>query len=86
MRYGFIGLGHLGKHLAANLARSGFEVAVHDLHRSAADLALAAGAHWAESVPALAANCDGLITCLPSPAASAAVLGLALPAMAPGSR
>jgi 3-hydroxyisobutyrate dehydrogenase len=48
-------------------------------------LALAAGAHWAESVPALAANCDGLITCLPSPAASAAVLGLALPAMAPGS-
>jgi 3-hydroxyisobutyrate dehydrogenase len=85
MRYGFIGLGHLGKHLAANLARSGFEVAVHDLHRSAADLALAAGAHWAESVPALAANCDGLITCLPSPAASAAVLGLALPAMAPGS-
>jgi len=85
MRYGFIGLGHLGKHLAANLARSGFEVAVHDLYRSAADLALAAGAHWAESVLALAANCDGLITCLPSPAASAAVLNLALPAMAPGS-
>ena len=26
MRYGFIGLGHLGKHLAANLARGGFEV------------------------------------------------------------
>lgn len=85
MRYGFIGLGHLGKHLAANLARSGFDVTVHDLHRSAADLALAAGAHWAESVPALAAHCDGLITCLPSPAASAAVLGLALPAMAHGS-
>lgn len=85
MRYGFIGLGHLGKHLAANLARGGFDVTVHDLQRSAADLALAAGAQWAESVPVLAANCDALITCLPSPAASATVLGLALPAMASGS-
>jgi 3-hydroxyisobutyrate dehydrogenase len=85
LRYGFIGLGHLGKHLAANLARGGFDVTVHDLQRSAADLALAAGAQWAESVPVLAANCDALITCLPSPAASATVLGLALPAMASGS-
>ena len=31
MRYGFVGLGHLGKHLAANLARGGFEVGVFDL-------------------------------------------------------
>jgi 3-hydroxyisobutyrate dehydrogenase len=85
MRYGFVGLGHLGKHLAANLARGGFEVLVHDLHREAAGLAIAAGAHWAESVPALAADCDALITCLPSPAASAAVLALALPAMRSGS-
>jgi 3-hydroxyisobutyrate dehydrogenase len=85
LRYGFIGLGHLGKHLAANLARAGFEVAVHDLHRPNAAAVLAAGAHWAESVPVLAANCEGLITCLPSPAASAAVLAAALPTMAAGS-
>lgn len=85
MRYGFIGLGHLGKHLAINLARGGFDVGVHDLHRQAADPVIAAGARWAESVPALAAACDGLITCLPSPAASAAVLNIALPAMPPGS-
>ncbi|MDB6085672.1 MAG: NAD(P)-dependent oxidoreductase [Gammaproteobacteria bacterium] len=85
MRYGFVGLGHLGKHLATNLARGGFDVTVHDLRSEAADSAIAAGAHWAESVPALAANCDGLITCLPSPAASAAVLDQALPAMRPGS-
>ena len=26
MRYGFVGLGHLGRHLAANLARGGFEL------------------------------------------------------------
>jgi 3-hydroxyisobutyrate dehydrogenase-like beta-hydroxyacid dehydrogenase len=85
VRYGFIGLGSLGKHLAANLARGGFDVAVHDLNRQAADLAVAAGAVWAESVPELARHCGALITCLPSPAASAAVLELALPAMPRGS-
>ena len=88
MRYGFVGLGNLGKHLAANLSRGGFDVGVNDLSRAAADTAVAAGAHWVESVPILAATCDCLITCLPTPAASAAVLR-ALPALrraAPGSR
>jgi 3-hydroxyisobutyrate dehydrogenase len=80
-----VGLGHLGKHLAANLARGGFEVGVYDLNRPAADLAIAAGAHWEESIPLLAANCDALITCLPSPAASAAVVATALPVMLSGS-
>jgi 3-hydroxyisobutyrate dehydrogenase len=85
VQYGFIGLGHLGKHLAANLARNGFDVAVFDLDRSAGEWPLAAGARWADSVPALAARCDALITCLPSPAATARVLELALPAMPRGS-
>lgn len=85
MRYGFIGLGNLGKHLAANLARGGFDVTVFDLDRSAAGMVLAAGAHWAESIPELARGCDGLITCLPSPRATAAVMDLALPAMRSGS-
>jgi 3-hydroxyisobutyrate dehydrogenase-like beta-hydroxyacid dehydrogenase len=85
LRYGFVGLGNLGTHLAANLARGGFDVGVHDLQRSAADRAVAAGARWAESIPLLAAGCDGLITCLPTPAASAAVLNEALPAMRHGS-
>lgn len=84
MRYGFIGLGNLGKHLAANLARGGFDATVFDLDRGAADLPIAAGAHWATSVPALAAASDCLITCLPSPAASRAVMDLALPAMRAG--
>jgi 3-hydroxyisobutyrate dehydrogenase len=85
MRYGFVGLGNLGKHLAASLARAGFDVEVHDLRRPAADLPVAAGARWSESVPLLAAHCDALITCLPSPAASAAVMGAALPLMRSGS-
>ncbi len=85
MKYGFIGLGNLGKHLAANLARGGFDVGVFDLNRSAADAVVAAGAHWVDSVAALARECDCLITCLPSPAATTAVLDLALPALHPGS-
>src|SRR5450759_2116092 len=85
MRYGFIGLGHLGKLLAANLARGGFEVAVYDLDRRAADAVLEAGATWAPSIAALAKSCDCLITCLPSPKATAAVLEEALPVMRSGS-
>jgi 3-hydroxyisobutyrate dehydrogenase-like beta-hydroxyacid dehydrogenase len=85
VRYGFIGLGHLGRHLAVNLLRGGFEVGVYDLDQSAAELLLAAGAQVSASVPILAEASDCLITCLPSPAASAEVLNLALPAMRAGS-
>jgi 3-hydroxyisobutyrate dehydrogenase-like beta-hydroxyacid dehydrogenase len=85
MRYGFVGLGHLGKHLAANLARGGFEVSVFDLDRGAADTVLAAGARWGASLAVLARDSDCLITCLPSPAATASVLETALPAMRAGS-
>lgn len=85
MRYGFVGLGNLGRQLAANLARAGFDLDVFDLDRSAAEIVLAAGARWAASVAELAANCDCMITCLPSPKASAEVMDLALPAMRPGS-
>jgi 3-hydroxyisobutyrate dehydrogenase len=85
MRYGFVGLGHLGKHLAANLARAGFALEVHDLEPRSADLVLAAGARWSPSLRELAARCDGLITCLPSPAATQAVLGEALGVLRPGT-
>jgi 3-hydroxyisobutyrate dehydrogenase len=85
LRYGFVGLGNLGKHLAANLARGGFDVGVYDLQRSAADVVLAAGAHWVDSIPELAKTSDCLITCLPSPAATAAVLDLALPSLRRGA-
>jgi 3-hydroxyisobutyrate dehydrogenase len=75
MRYAFIGLGNLGGHLAASLIRGGFAVTVHDLRREAAARHLAMGAAWAESPLEAGATADAVITCLPSPAASAAVLG-----------
>ena len=85
MKYGFIGLGNLGRHLAANLARQGFDLTVHDLDRSAAASVEALGARWAASVADVAQVSDGLITCLPSPAASRAVMSQALPALRPGT-
>lgn len=74
MRYGFIGLGHLGRQLAGSLLRGGFDLTVHDLDREAARDLLQAGAQWAQTPKELAAAVDAVITCLPSPAASSTVL------------
>ena len=85
MRYGFIGLGNLGRPLACSLLKGGFPVDCYDLKRDAHDELISAGATWAADVPSLAARCDALITCLTSPAATASVMDLALPAMHSGS-
>ncbi len=81
MRYGFIGLGNLGGHLAASLLREGFAVTVHDRDPSLAARHLAAGAAWGASPEAVAAASDAVLTCLPSPAVSEAVLTAMLPAL-----
>jgi 3-hydroxyisobutyrate dehydrogenase len=74
MRYGFIGLGHLGGHLAASLLRAGFQVTVHDIDHALADRHLAMGGRWGESPRAVAAQSDAVLTCLPSPEISQNVL------------
>jgi len=74
MRYGFIGLGNLGGALAMSLRRAHFDLAVHDLHRESAEALLGAGAVWADTPRALAAQVDAVFTCLPSPAVSERVL------------
>src|SRR3569833_3548515 len=85
MRYGFIGLGHLGKHLAASLVRGGFTVSVHDRDRAAAEPLLKLGATWSASPADAAKEADGLITCLPSPKASESVFTAALPGFKSGA-
>ncbi len=50
LRYGFVGLGHLGRHLAMNLTRGGFDVGVNDLHRGSAEAVVAAGARWVGTI------------------------------------
>jgi 3-hydroxyisobutyrate dehydrogenase len=74
MRFGFIGLGNLGRHLARSLLRAGFQVTVHDLERDRAGDLIAAGAAWGASPRRTAEAADSVITCLPSPAAVAAVV------------
>jgi 3-hydroxyisobutyrate dehydrogenase len=74
MRYGFIGLGNLGGALAMSLRRADFDLAVHDLDRGSAEALLKAGAVWADTPAALAAQVDAAFTCLPSPTVSERVL------------
>ena len=73
-RVGFIGLGNVGGKLAGSLLRNGVDLFVRDLDLAAAQPFLDEGAHWGESPRVMAENCDMVITCLPSPAASAAVM------------
>ncbi len=74
MKVGFIGLGNVGAKLAGSLLRNNVDLTVRDLEKSVAQSFLDSGATWGESPKAMAEQCDLLITCLPSPKASAAVL------------
>lgn len=74
MKVGFIGLGNVGGKLAGNLAANGVDLGVIDLDPDAVAALAAAGATEASSPKALAAACDVVITCLPSPTISAQVL------------
>ncbi|WP_043460778.1 NAD(P)-dependent oxidoreductase [Azohydromonas australica] len=62
---GFIGLGLMGAPMATNLQRAGYPLVVNDLRREAARVHCDAGAVWAETPCALAAQCDVVFTCLP---------------------
>jgi 3-hydroxyisobutyrate dehydrogenase len=87
MKVGFIGLGNVGGKLAGSLLRNGVDLTVRDLDKSAAQPFLDQGAQWADSPAELSAAVDVVITCLPSPAASAAVMEAedgVLSAMTPG--
>ncbi len=74
VRVGYVGLGNLGVHLASSLLRAGHAIVVSDLSRDAAAPLLAAGARWADTAQDVAAQCDVVFTCLPSPAAVDAVV------------
>lgn len=74
MHIGFIGLGNVGGKLAGSLVRNGFDVTVRDLDKSAAQELLDKGAKFGDSASKMGAECDIVITCLPSPAASASVV------------
>ncbi len=66
MRVGFIGLGMMGKGMAANLQKAGHELVVHDLSRAAAEPFLAKGAVWANSPKEVGQQSEIVFTSLSS--------------------
>src|SRR5262245_65926036 len=68
MRIGFVGVGHIGEPMAAQLLAAGHELIVHDARPDAARDLLAAGARWASSPADVATRADVVATCLPGPA------------------
>ncbi|MEX0350271.1 MAG: NAD(P)-dependent oxidoreductase [Paracoccaceae bacterium] len=84
MKVGFIGLGNVGGKLSGSLLRNGVDLTVHDLDGDLVDAFVSRGARRAECPAQMMRECDAVITCLPSPAASDAVMQEMLPEVAPG--
>ena len=68
MKIGFIGLGMMGRGMAANLQKAGHELVVNDLSQKAAAAFLDKGAVWAATPKALASQVGLVFTSLPTPA------------------
>lgn len=79
MQVGFVGLGAVGAKLAGTLARNGVDLTVFDLDPARMALLTSQGAKPGESAARMMRECDVVITSLPSPAASQAVLDQLLP-------
>src|SRR6202167_3341883 len=72
----FIGLGIMGRPMAANLVKAGCDVVGHPRRPESSDGLLAAGGRWSDSVASAAREADAVITMLPdSPDVEAVALG-----------
>ena len=75
MKIGLIGLGIMGKPMAKNLLKAGYDLTVSDLNKAAVDEVVAAGAK-AASNEAIGKECDVVLTMLPnSPQVKDVMLG-----------
>lgn len=73
---GFIGLGVMGRPMALNLLKAGYEVTVYDISAQQMEALAAAGALTARSCREVARACEVVITMLPnSPDVHAAITG-----------
>ncbi|MCO5090035.1 NAD(P)-dependent oxidoreductase [Bosea sp. (in: a-proteobacteria)] len=68
MKVGFIGLGAMGRGIAANIRKADYPLVVHDLNAESADAVIKAGAVWASSPAEVAKSADVVFTSLPMPA------------------
>jgi 2-hydroxy-3-oxopropionate reductase len=86
-KIGFIGLGIMGTHMAANLIRAGHDVTGYDVVAASVDKLLQAGGKPAPDIAEAVAGAEVIITMLPdSPQVSEVVLGTGgvLESAAPG--
>ncbi|NCC33503.1 MAG: 2-hydroxy-3-oxopropionate reductase, partial [Chloroflexia bacterium] len=85
-RVGFIGLGIMGRGMAANLLKAGFDLTVWNRTSGRADELVAQGANLAASPAELAAQCQVIISCVSdTPDVHALLLGDVLTSAQPGS-
>ncbi|MCV2888915.1 NAD(P)-dependent oxidoreductase [Ruegeria aquimaris] len=84
MKVGFIGLGNVGGKLSGSLLRNGVDLTVHDLNPDLVAGFVSRGAKAAAGPAQMMRDCDAVITCLPSPAASASVMNEMLPEVKEG--
>lgn len=77
-KVGFIGLGRMGRPMASNMQRKGFQLVVHDIAAAAVEALTALGASAASNPAQVAGACDLIFTMLPATAdVEATVLGAA---------
>ena len=75
MKIGLIGLGIMGKPMAKNLLKAGYDLTVSDLNKAAVDEVVAAGAKSASNAE-IGETCDLVLTMVPnSPQVKAVMLG-----------
>jgi 3-hydroxyisobutyrate dehydrogenase len=67
MKIGFIGLGHMGFGMAANILKAGHSLMVYDIKRGTAEPLIKDGASWAGTPKEIAANSEIIFTSLPGP-------------------
>ena len=84
MKVGFIGLGNVGGKLSGSLLRNEIDLTVHDLNQDLVNDFVSRGAEGTDRPASMMRDCDVVITCLPSPAASAAVMDEMLPEVKAG--
>lgn len=65
-KIGFIGLGRMGKPMASNMQKKGFQLVVLDLNKQAVDELVGLGAKAGSSVADIASQCEIIVTMLPS--------------------
>jgi 4-hydroxybutyrate dehydrogenase/sulfolactaldehyde 3-reductase len=74
MTVGFVGLGNMGRPMASNLCRKGFQLVVHDINAEPVSALERLGARGAASVAELARSSDIVFTMLPDSAAVETVI------------